>query len=241
MTLESRKDVQEFDRDAEEGGYVYTRPDRLSARLSNARISDAMLAAADFSAKRVIDMGCGDGTYTFEIVKRGGAQSVLGVDPAGAAIERAKSQAARSDTAGCSFLVANIFDLNSDHGTYDIALLRGVLHHVDDPARAVAVALSLAPTVIVVEPNGNNPVLKLIERLSTYHVQHGERSFFPQTIEKWARNAGGRVVFRRAINLVPFFSPDMLARLCKVVEPVVEAIPMVRDIACGQYVFRFER
>jgi hypothetical protein len=124
---------------------------------------------------------------------------------------------------------------------YDIAVLRGVLHHTDDPERALAVAMALAPVTIVLEPNGNNPVLKLIERISPYHRAHGERSFFPFTIRNWARRAGGRVVSQRAINLVPIFSPDWLAQTCKTAEPLVEALPLMRDITCGQYVFRIER
>lgn len=241
MTLEARKDIEEFDRDASKGGYLYTRGDRLSAQLSNARMSEAIIAAADFSAKRVIDLGCGDGAYTLGLVTDGGAQSVLGVDPAQAAIAQANDRARLAGVERCSFLVASIYDLDPAVFSFDIAVLRGVLHHTDDPKRALAVALSLARTVVVLEPNGNNPVLKLNERMSSYHRAHGERSFLPSTVIKWAQDGGGRLASSRAINLVPFFSPDRLAQFCKVGEPVVESIPVLRAVACGQYVFRFER
>src|SRR5271166_4338727 len=100
--------IEEFDRDASKGGYLYTRGDRLSAHLSNARMSKAVIAAADFSAKRVIDLGCGDGTYTLELVTEGGAQSVLGVDQAQTAIVQATDRAKLAGVVRCSFRVANI-------------------------------------------------------------------------------------------------------------------------------------
>ena len=241
MATAQRKDIGKFDQDAAGGGYLYTRPGRLSTNLSNARMSQAILAAADFTAKRVIDLGCGDGAYTVELASVGGAASVVGVDPAPAAISAATDRAKLSGVAGCSFRVGNIYSIAPETESYDIAVLRGVLHHTDDPERALAVALALAPFAIVLEPNGSNPVLKLIERLSPYHRTHSERSFLPSTVCRWARGTGGRVGLQRAINLVPMFCPDWLARCCKAIEPAVESLPLLRHFACGQYVFRFER
>jgi SAM-dependent methyltransferase len=241
LPVAQRKDIGEFDQDAAAGGYLYTRPGRLSSSLSNARMSQAILAAADFTAKRVIDLGCGDGAYTLELVSVGGAASAVGVDPAPAAISAATDRAKLSGVDGCSFRVGNIYSIDPRIENYDIAVLRGVLHHTDDPEKALAVALALAPFAIVLEPNGSNPVLKLIERLSPYHRAHGERSFLPSTIRRWARRTGGRAGLQRAINLVPMFCPDWLARFCKVIEPTVEALPLLRNFTCAQYVFRFER
>src|SRR5690348_13767170 len=83
--------VDRFNRDvAELGGYAYT-GDRLSSRLANQRITDAIVEAADVAGKRVIDVGCGDGTYTIELAAAG-AESVLGTDAAAAAVERARSR-----------------------------------------------------------------------------------------------------------------------------------------------------
>ncbi len=38
------------------------------------------------------------------------------------------------------------------------------------------------------------------------------------------------------IGLVPFFCPDLMARVLNALEPIVERIPVLRAIACGQYV-----
>jgi len=233
-----KRDVDAFDADAAAGGYLYAQGDRLSARLSNERMTAAILAIADLRGKRVIDLGCGDGTYTLQLARRGVARQVLGLDPAAAAIALAERRAAAEGIDCCGFMVGSVYDTPLVDGSYDVAVLRGVLHHLEYPAAAIKVALSVAREVVIVEPNGLNPVLKLIERLSPYHRAHGERSFLPMTLRRWVRAAGGQVAAACFINLVPMFSPDWLARYCKRAEPIVEAHPGIRAIACGQYVFR---
>ena len=39
--------------------------------------------------------------------------------------------------------------------------------------------------MFVIEPNGYNPVLKVLEKVSRYHIEHEERSFFPATLHAW--------------------------------------------------------
>jgi 2-polyprenyl-3-methyl-5-hydroxy-6-metoxy-1,4-benzoquinol methylase len=39
-----------------------------SAQLANARISQSIAESYDFSGKRILDLGCGDGTYTLEFL-----------------------------------------------------------------------------------------------------------------------------------------------------------------------------
>jgi 2-polyprenyl-3-methyl-5-hydroxy-6-metoxy-1,4-benzoquinol methylase len=225
--------VEVFSADAGGGGYLYTRPECLSATLSNARMSSAIASAVPLEGKRVIDLGCGDGTYTRDFVTRDRVAFVLGIDPAREAIAHAERLTEASGITGCAFRRAGIDELEDTMG-FDVAVLRGVLHHLEDPQAAVRKAFALAPRVVILEPNGLNPVLKLIERLSPYHRQHGERSFTPGTLAAWVRAAGGAVTTRRFINLVPFFCPAPLARMLKRFEPVAEAVPLVRAVTCGQ-------
>lgn len=240
--IDSKRNVQVFDADVQHGGsYVYTDENRLSSYLSNRRISAAMGAAFDFRGKSVIDLGCGDGTYTLELAAAG-ASKVVGLEPAPAAIARAQ---ARADSLGLSiftFRTGNIYDLEADlKGRFDIAILRGVLHHLPEPEQAVALAFTAAPTVMIIEPNGCNPVLKVIERVSAYHIEHEEKSFLPSTIDGWCDKAGAAVTRREWINLVPMFCPDWLARFGHALGPAVEALPLLRAVCCGQYIVVAQR
>jgi len=91
-------------------------------------------------------------------------------------------------------------------------------------------------TVLILEPNGLNPALKIIERLSRYHRAHEERSFLPRTLRRWCREAGFSSIQTRFINLVPMFCPDWLARPLAAVGPALELVPLARAFCCGQIV-----
>lgn len=224
-----------FERDiALSGRFLYT-GDRLSSRLANARITEAVLAAAVFDRARVIDIGCGDGTYSVELADLGHPALVHGVDPAGAAINVARERAV-SDTR-VSFEVGSAFALPHATDAFDVAVFRGVLHHVERPLDALGEALRVAPTAVVVEPNGLNPGLKVLERWSRYHVEHGERSHPRRRLDGWVATLGASVVRRQWVGFVPMFSPNWYARAAKRVEPVLERVPLVRAVACAQYVF----
>ena len=69
---QSRREWAPFNRMRSRMAATSTRPTRGRAAGSPAmRHSDAIFGAADFHGKRVIDIGCGDGTYSVEIYDRG--------------------------------------------------------------------------------------------------------------------------------------------------------------------------
>jgi 2-polyprenyl-3-methyl-5-hydroxy-6-metoxy-1,4-benzoquinol methylase len=231
-----KRNVRRFDEDVrEQGAYTYT-GDRLSARLANSRISRSIAESFDFRGASVLDLGCGDGAYTVEFAALG-VREVVGLDPAAVAIDAARTRAQALGVADTvRFEVGNIYDLDEHlaSGRFDCIVIRGVLHHLPDPARALAGLAAFEGTMVILEPNGNNPVLKLLERFSRYHIDHEERSFRPALICNWITAAGLSVRSCSMLNLVPFFCPDSIAKVLRAVEPIVERVPLLRDIACGQ-------
>ena len=207
----------------------------LSSRLANERITKGIEDASQWQGKKVLDLGCGDGTYTYDLLQMGAA-NVLGLDPAIAAIDKANENF--GNIPNLAFFVGNIYALDDLGQQFDIVVLRGVLHHLPDAAKAIAMAAKVAREIIILEPNGANPVLKIIEKVSPYHRQHEEQSFLPSTLVKWCSNAGAIPNYQQFINLVPMFCPSLLAQLLKIVEPVIEKTPLLRNIACGQIVIR---
>jgi ubiquinone/menaquinone biosynthesis C-methylase UbiE len=233
MSSDSSFDI--FNADAEENaGYRYTTNASLSSRLANRRITDAALSVADFRDKRVLDIGCGDGTYSVELIDVGGAASVLGLEPAEQAVAVARS---RIGDAPLSFEVGSAYAIPFPSRSFDIAYIRGVLHHVDRPVDVLREALRVAATVVVVEPNGYNMGLKVLERVSKYHRDHAEKSYAPRRLDRWIGELGGHVVKRQWTGFVPMFAPDWFARSAKRVEPVLERLPLLRAACCAQYVF----
>lgn len=230
---ELEKNVDQFNSDVRSGrSYRYTSGKCLSANLANQRISDEVSRLVALQGKRVIDVGCGDGTYTFGLADSGAAR-VLGVDAADGAVESATGRVGQRTN--LAFRVLSVYELQTLEEPFDIAVVRGVLHHLDRPAEAIRAIAKVADLVVIVEPNGYNPVLKVIEKCSRYHREHGEKSYAPLSLDKWFRRAGGDLARFSYIGLVPMFCPSFLAKVLKAVEPLVEKIPLVRHLCCGQY------
>jgi len=214
-------------------GYEYTTNGRLSSLIANRRQSDAILAAAQYQGRKVLDIGCGDGTYTLQLYDEAGPAEMTGIDPATEAIKVATMN---KHERKISFSVENAYRLPFADASFDIAVLRGVLHHMDTPIKAIQEALRVSRTIVILEPNGYNPVLKLIEKTSRYHIEHGEKSYPPCRLKRWIRSNGGQVQKAIFIGLVPYFCPDWMARILRALTPLFEAIPLVRSIACGNSV-----
>lgn len=230
------KEFEAFDRDVtQHGGYIYLTNDRLSSRLATDRQFELILGLAHLKGRKVLDVGCGDGTFSVRYWDLGHPSRLVGIDPADKAIAVANS---RKGDRPIEFIVGTGDLLPYRDREFDIAIFQGVLHHADNPAHVIREVLRVAPEIVVVEPNGYSPVLKVIEKASSYHRAHHERSYTSRTLDRWVREAGGDVLDRRFGILVPVFCPNWLARVLKRLEPLVEAMPLVRRVACAVYAFR---
>ncbi len=234
-----RENVEVFNRDAAaNAGYGYTTGERLSSRMATQRSTDVVTQTEEFAGRLVLDLGCGDGFYTARIWDIGRPRGLVALDAAVAAVRVAASKLGERPV---RFLAADGHRLPFRDDTFDVVLLQSILHHDDTPEDMVKEALRVAPRMVVHEPNGNNLGLKVIERVSKYHIEHGEKSYTPRRVGKWVRAAGGAVVSCRFAGFVPMFCPDVLARLTKFLEPLVERLPLVNALGCAVYVIVVER
>ena len=90
--------------------------------------------AGDLSGKRLLDLGCGDGTYSIASFER--SACVTGVDISDAMLESARRRAA-----GCGASVewrqASARSLPYDSGTFDVVLVITILCFIKDPVQVV--------------------------------------------------------------------------------------------------------
>lgn len=231
-----KQNVQRFNEDIEaDGTYKYT-ADTFSGRYSNDKITQVVRELYNFCGKHILDVGCGDGKYTIEFLDAG-VDSIVGVDPAENAIEIARSKVGNLDASkqSISFQVGDIYNLSFEK-SFDCVVLRGVLHHVSDAKAAIACVGNISNTLVIAEPNGANLGLKILEKCSSYHVQHEERSYLARTYLKWCREAGFKTFKIKYTNLVPMMCPDALAKVLGFLTPVVERIPLINLMCCGQFV-----
>ncbi len=105
------------------------------------------------------------------------------------------------------FRTGDIYKVDSLKGRFEIAVARGILHHLYDLPKAVRALSLVADEIIVVEPNGYNPILKMIEKISNYHIEHEEKSYFPFSLRHEFERNGGKSPRGSYRGLVPFFAP----------------------------------
>lgn len=229
-----KQNVEAFNRNVNEsGGFLYTTPTRFSSVVANQRISDEIAAFIRPDYRTLVDIGCGDGTYTQELKQRFPQLEVTGFDPAAAAVERAARQ-----FPGIRFETLNLLDpaLPVPEKKYDVGVIRGVLHHLADQQLALQNAFKLATHLIIMEPNGNNPILKVIEKTSKYHIEHEEQSFLSLQLRRWIRRAGGQVEAFRYVGYVPFFFPTLPAKIIYFFQPFLERIPILKHFFSAQFI-----
>jgi SAM-dependent methyltransferase len=233
-----KRNVSEFNADVKENdGYRYTTNAPYSSLAANRRMTDATVAAIPAGTATAIDIGCGDGTYTRDLKSRLPNLGFTGFDPASEAIA-----AARRKFPGIEYLVGDLLDCATfPDRKFDVAVIRGVIHHLPDAALGIANATRLSDRIVLIEPNGNNPILKWLEKNSRYHVEHEEQSYTGLQLAEWCRKSGYRVTHLDYIGFIPFFFPTLPARLIHFFQPWLERIPPLKKYFGAQIVIVYEK
>ncbi len=198
--------------------------------MATERSLNTILAAGQFAGRSMIDVGCGDGYFTIFYWDKARPGKLTGVDAAAAAIKVANE---RKKGRPIHFEVADAHKLPFPDNSFDVALVQSILHHDDDPGDMIREAFRVAPVILIHEPNGYNPGLKFLEKASRYHREHGEKSYPAKRIARWIEQAGGQVQFQRYAGFVPMFCPDWMAKMMKALEPLVEGVPVIRELGCS--------
>jgi ubiquinone/menaquinone biosynthesis C-methylase UbiE len=90
--------------------------------------------AGDLGGKRVLDLGCGDGTYSIAAFQRGA--HVTGIDISNAMLDSAKRRAAACG-ASVNWRQASAESIPYDPGTFDFVLAVTILCFIKNPLQAV--------------------------------------------------------------------------------------------------------
>jgi ubiquinone/menaquinone biosynthesis C-methylase UbiE len=101
---------------------------RQRTRFARCRIANVLSLLPELDGRRLLDLGCGMGTFTLEAAKRGAR--AIGVDPAPAAVAAAK-RVAQAESIRGHFLRADAVQLPFRDGSVDIVLAADLTEHLD--------------------------------------------------------------------------------------------------------------
>jgi 2-polyprenyl-3-methyl-5-hydroxy-6-metoxy-1,4-benzoquinol methylase len=167
----------------------------------------------------IIDVGCGDGAFTNQMLAAH-YRTVTGIDKSEAATQRAQAEARSNAAFRAVDLVT--FDYNT-LPRYDAAFLIGILHHVKAATPDIVRALAQrTDKMIVLEPNGSHLLRKALEWTPAYRAA-GEDSFSAKQLTAIFGAAGWRTTIQRRVNLFPNFTPSAIYRRLAPIEPWIES------------------
>jgi ubiquinone/menaquinone biosynthesis C-methylase UbiE len=101
-----------------------------------------------------IDLACGPGTFTRPLAARVGR--AIGADLTPAMVEKARAEAARDNMTNIEFVCADVYTLPFPDGAAGIVSCGYAVHHMTDPARA------LAEMARVLQPGGRLAVTDIV-------------------------------------------------------------------------------
>jgi ubiquinone/menaquinone biosynthesis C-methylase UbiE len=169
-------------------------PAQYAYYTSNKKFYAVANASSDFvrgwlleqgRGKRVLEYGCGSGTYAVTIAQF--AAHVTGIDISPEAIKLSRERAAAEGVADkTSFVVMDAEELTFSPGSFDVVSVAGVLHHLDLREALGQIHRVLAPggKAIFLEALGNNPLIQAYRRRTphlrtaweTQHILRAESS-----------------------------------------------------------------
>jgi len=231
--------IEQYNLDIQEmNGYIYTgNRVKKSMDIFNNRASLAIEKLVTIEGMSVIDIGSADGTFSVELFTRMKASSVVGVEPSNAwLLAREKYADFAPDV---QFYCGSAYDLKFPDKHFDLSIMRGVFHHLDDPLLGLKEMFRVSKNVFLLEPNGYNPIIKLLERFSTYHRIHQEKSYSPARLREWMKSMGGQFAGESFSSLVPLMCPDSMALFLDWLSPKWEILPLLPQISCGLYCVYF--
>jgi ArsR family transcriptional regulator len=133
----------------------------------------------------VVDFGCGTGVLTVELARW--AAHVTAIDRSGAALSKAKAEAARQGLSNITFLEADLHALPLPNASADLVVVSQSLHHVDSIEHVLAEGARL------LKPGGRLVVLELLpheEEWVLARLGHQHLGFDPEVVRDAMRAVG---------------------------------------------------
>lgn len=219
------------------GAYKYSGESAsFSSKVANKNISDNF--KRHLTGSTLLDIGCGDGEFTVAYLELA-FKKIIGYDIESKSIESARQKF--KHLKNVDFTDNPLENFIENREVFECISIRGALHHMNDLEYGIKLATGLGNRIVIAEPNGLNPILKVIEKISKYHRQHGEKSFTTSNLTKEFAKFDFQRTYLGYCGVVPFFFPKYLSLVLLKIQPIVEKTKILRFLLCGTQILVFEK
>lgn len=141
--------------------------DKYYAVSTNTRKLFLDLMDKDLFGKKVLEYGCGTGSFSFDLAEKGAF--VHGIDISEVAIDEAnKTALSKSYNKNLKFSVMNAEDLKYENDFFDRICGNSILHHLElkTSLKELTRVIKSEGNAIFIEPLGHNPFINLYRKLT---------------------------------------------------------------------------
>jgi ubiquinone/menaquinone biosynthesis C-methylase UbiE len=185
----------------------------------------------------VLELGCGTGYFTKELIKTNAKIIALDISPE--LLEYAKSNV-QSDN--IEFMLENAYLMPFKDSTFDVILGSSVVHHleIDLAIKEIFRVLKKNGRVQFTEPNMLNPQIALQKNIPFFKKIMGdspdETAFFRWKLKRKFIEAGFS-----SINIIPFDflhpkTPKLFIKLIEKIGPGFEKVPLLKEFAGSLFI-----
>ncbi len=181
--------------------YVHGYSPREAQRLADQATTLSELLHRDTrypDNSRILEAGCGTGAQTITLARNSPGAAITSIDISASSIEIARSKVESEGIANVEFMVADIFDLPFDDGSFDHIFMCFVLEHLPDPVDA------LKRLSRVLRDGGTMTVIEGDHGSAYFHPESKEASKAIDCLVKLQEMAGGNSKIGR--QLYPLMS-----------------------------------
>ena len=186
---------------------------------------------------RVLELGCGTGYFTSELVKTGARITAIDISPE--LLELARRQVPEENA---TFVIENAYATSFAGGCFDSVVGSSVLHHLDVDRALAEIFRVLKPggTVRFTEPNMGNPQIAIQKNVPAIKARLGdspdETAFFRWALDRDLRRHG---FVETDITPFDFLHPKTPTACVATLERLgmaLERVPLLREIAGSLYI-----
>lgn len=195
---------------------------------------DTILEMAPFPrGSHLLEVGCANGVYTFELAQLG--FQVTGLDLSPECVHVATRLAEQAGLTQVDFTVGDAEDLSQfEDNTFDGVISLSALRYVPNPAKAIQETyrvLRPGGMAVVDFPNKRSPWFNFLKPLLTGQVHIHDHHYTTGQIKHMLQEAGFQQVSARRILYTPKTIPNWMLPVMKVVDYVGERTPGFNEFA----------
>lgn len=187
---------------------------------------------------KVLEIGSGMGEFTRYLVKTGA--EITGLEITSEFVKKTRETIKAKNVVFCQ---GDIHGVPFKNNSFDFVVGNAILHHLDlkKALPEITRVLKNKGKIILFEPNLTNPHVFLERKISILRrlsgVSPDETAFFRWRLKKSLERAGFKNVQVRPFDFLHPLTPKALIGLVKMVEPLLEITPILKEISGSLFVY----